>query len=728
MSVAAPPRPANPPEAAPEPQPAPRPTRSRRRARLGIQSKLLAMLLAVSVLAIVVAGFFGYQSGSRGLTASAYEQLNSVRDARTREVNALFAVLRRSALLNGLNATGTQSMTEFTRAFAELQTEKITPADQAAVDRYYERVFTPELAKNVQGEVDPASFAPSSNAQRYLQAKYTAPAGSSDRAVQVDDAGDGSTWSQVHAKYHDFFRAVVRETGLEDAMLVDTEGNVVYTAKKGVDLGTNLLTGPYKDSQLESAYREVLRANSVNAVAFTDFEPYTPAYEAPTAFALSPIGADGHLTGVLVTQMPVAAINDTMTSNGDWAGAGLGHTGEAYLVGPDQTMRSTSRQLLQDPQAFRAAVVAHGTPPAVADRIVATKNPILLQKISSGSVQAALHGQSGTVIEEDYQGRRVLTSYAPIVLPGVSWAVIVQVDEGEALGPVHAFLRTIGLTTLATVLAVTLLSMLLARAFSRPVSELVTGVRRVAGGDLDARVKLRGRDEFTDLADAFNDMGASLAAKQQLLDEERSEVDRMLRTLMPENVAKRYRGGERNIAAEHHDVSVLYATLDGFDELSVGRTPSEALALINELVRGFDTAADKTGVERVRTLRSGYIASCGLVVPRIDHVLRMLDFAREMVATVNRFSGQHGVDLRLRVGIDSGSVTSGLVGSSAAYDMWGESVTLAYNVQSAGDDVGIYVTDRIYSSGREAASFAEAGVISTKAGEQRVWRLTGSAA
>jgi len=725
MSVFAPPRPDRAVEVAPEPDVELRPVRPRWRARLGIQSKLLAMLLAVSVLSILVAGFFGYRSGSSGLTAAAYEQLSSVRDARTREVNSLFAVLRRSVLLNGLNATGTQSMTEFTQAFQELQTETVTPADRAAVTRYYDTVFIPRLAKNVQGDVNAASFTPSSNAQRYLQAKYTAATADGGTALAVTDAGDGSNWSKVHAKYHEFFRTVVVETGLEDAMLVDTEGNVVYTANKGVDLGTNLLTGPYKDSQLESAFREVLRSNAVKSVAFTDFEAYAPAYEEPTAFALAPIGTSGQVTGILVTQMPVAAINDTMNSKDQWSAAGLGRTGDAYLVGSDQTMRSTSRLLVENPQGYRAAVVAHGTPPAVADRIVATNNSILLQKVSSGSVQAALRGETGTVVEDDYLGRRVLTSYAPLAFAGQSWAVIVQIEEQEALAPVHDFLRTIGLTTLATVLAVTLLSMLLARAFSRPVGELVSGVRRVAGGDLESRVRLRGRDEFSDLADAFNDMSGSLAAKQQLLDHEKSEIDRMLRTLMPESVAKRYRGGERNIAAEHHDVSVLYATLDGFDELSVGRTPSEALALINELVRGFDTAADKTGVERVRTLRSGYIASCGLVVPRIDHVLRMLDFAREMVTTVARFSVQNGVDLRLRVGIDCGAVTSGLVGSSAAYDMWGDSVTLAYRVQSAGSDVGIYVTDQIYASGRDAATFAEAGTISTKAGDQRVWRLAG---
>jgi hypothetical protein len=93
--------------AAPEPEWSPwaRPPRRRWRGRLGIQSKLLAMLLAVSVVSVLVTGFFGYRSGSQALVDAEYEQLTSVRDARTREVNALFAVLRRSVLLNSANAT-----------------------------------------------------------------------------------------------------------------------------------------------------------------------------------------------------------------------------------------------------------------------------------------------------------------------------------------------------------------------------------------------------------------------------------------------------------------------------------------------------------------------------------------------------------------------------------------------------------------------------------------------
>jgi hypothetical protein len=201
MSVAAPARTRHTVVAAPEPEWSPwaRPPRRRWRGRLGIQSKLLAMLLAVSVLSVLVTGFFGYRSGSQALVDAEYEQLTSVRDARTRE-NALFSVLRRSVLLNSANATSTQSMTAFTAAFRELENETVTPVHQAAVDRYYETVFIPQLAKNVEGDVAAASFTPTSTAQRYLQAKYTAPPADPEAGIRVDDAGEGSRWSTAPAR------------------------------------------------------------------------------------------------------------------------------------------------------------------------------------------------------------------------------------------------------------------------------------------------------------------------------------------------------------------------------------------------------------------------------------------------------------------------------------------------------------------------------------------------
>jgi len=596
---------------------------------LGIQSKLLAMLLGVSILSIAATGFVSYRLASNALTDAATQKLVALGDARTKQIKSSFVGVNRSVVLNSLNATTTEAMASLTQDFQALQSQPPSAADRQAVAEYYDKVFLPQLRKNAQGDVTAAAFLPSTNAQWYLQAKYTAPHESFDDAVQVDDAGDGTQWSADHAKYHAFFREVVQQNNFEDAMLVDTEGNVVYTAYKGVDLGTNLLSGPYKDSGLEQAFREVLRSNTVNAVSLVDFEPYSASYDVPTAFGLSPVGVDGKLTGVLVIQMPVDAINNVMTGNKTWEQSGLGHSGEAYLVGPDHTMRSTSRLLLENPDAYKHAVVNAGTPAAVADEIVANENPILKQKVDSPSVALALAGQTGTVTETDYLGRRVITAYAPLVQGGVTWAVLAQMDEEEALKPVTDLFRVLSAITLGAVLLVTLLSTLMARAFTQPVKRLLTGVRQVAGGDLQARVVPHGRDEFAALAVAFNDMATSLSTKQELLDSQMNENDKIIRNLMPETVARRFREGEQNIVEEHQDVSVVYSTIEGLDDAHAA-TPAQSIVLLNELVRIVEKVAEKHGLEKVRTLRSGYVASCGMVVPRVDHVLRCADFAREV--------------------------------------------------------------------------------------------------
>lgn len=141
---------------------------------------------------------------------------------------------------------------------------------------------------------------------------------------------------------------------------------------------------------------------------------------------------------------------------------------------------------------------------------------------------------------------------------------------------------------------------------------------------------------------------------------------------MPEPVAKRYRGGETSIAAQHHDVSVVYAGVEGFDTFANSRSAEEAVELLNTLSRSFEDAAARAGVEKVRSVGTGYIASSGAVVNRVDHARRVVDFALEMGAAVERFNSQHGTQLVIRAGIDTGDVQSGLIGrQDVVYNLWG---------------------------------------------------------
>lgn len=701
-----------------------RPARPRRRIRFGIQSKLLVMLLATSILSSLVVGYVGYTSGKNALQDSEFDRLTQVRESRAREITSFFNQLTDSLVIYTRGSTAIDAVTELTAGFDELQNGSITPAQDTALQQYYSNVFVKGLEANTGVPTLPAGFIPTSPAQKYLQANYTAPFTDFTDALQVDDAGDGSAYSAAHAKYHDYFREMVDRFQFGDALLLDTDGNVVYSAYAGADLGTNVETGPYRDSNLGVAYREAIASNSVDYQAVTDFGRYQPSYGVPTAWAISPIGSNGVIAGVLALELPIAAINDVMTGGGGWADEGLGATGETYLAGDDRTMRSVSRMVLEDPEKYQELAVASGEDPQLAAKAAAVGGTILLQSTNTEAVENALKGQTGTIITDDYLGQEALVAYAPLDIDGLRWVIIAKIDTAEAFKPVSDFTRDLILTTAAIIFLVCLASLVLAQIFVRPVRRLVTGVRQVAAGDLSVEVPIRSKDEFGDLGAAFNDMSRSLRTKQELLDEQKAENDRLLLSLMPEAVARRYRQGEENIAQDHQDVSVVYADIVGFDDLSARLSSDESLTMLNDLVRSFDDAAARLGVEKVRTLRTGYLASCGLTVPRVDNSRRAVDFALEMHHIIERFNLRSGTDLALRAGVDTGTVTSGLVGrSTVVYDLWGDAVSLANQVQRIGGRAGIFVTGRIYDQTRDIQRYVAAGTIETSTGAQPVWRV-----
>ncbi|MGH3967180.1 MAG: adenylate/guanylate cyclase domain-containing protein, partial [Mycobacterium sp.] len=175
----------------------------------------------------------------------------------------------------------------------------------------------------------------------------------------------------------------------------------------------------------------------------------------------------------------------------------------------------------------------------------------------------------------------------------------------------------------------------------------------------------------------------------------------------------------------HQDVSVIFADIVGFDELSRDLSGDELVGIIDELVRQFDSAAESLGVERIRTLHNSYLASCGVTTPRLDNVHRTVEFALEMRHIIERFNSQTGHQLALRAGITTGRVVSGLVGrSSMVYDLWGAAVSLAYQMHSGAPQPGIYVTAPIYDLLRDVRQFTPAGTTGGGGSEQPIWRLS----
>lgn len=683
-------------------------------------------MLLSSILGVAVIGLIGAVSGRAALREVESERLIELRESQRRSVQSLFREVTNSLIVYSGGFSVDEATTALTAGFAQLANATISPAQEQALVTYYKNDMIAPINRATGDSIDLNAVFPSSNAEKYLQAYYTAPRRPTPDALPVEDAGDGSAWSAANARFDFYLRGIVTRFDYQDALLLDMQGNVVYSVMKGPDFGTNILTGPYRETKLREAYQKALASNDVDYVWITDFQPYQPQRDLPTAWVVSPVGMNGKIDGVMALPVPIAKINKIMTANGHWEAAGMGAATETYLAGPDNLMRSDSREFIEDPKAYRREAIDAGTPPDVVDRAIRLGTTVLVQPVATEGLRAARRGEVGVMSATDYMGNRELEAYAPLNIANsdLHWSVLATRDNSDAFARLGRFSKGLVISVTAMVFAICIVSMLIAQAAVRPVRRLEEGTRKIGSGDYEVNIPVRSRDEIGDLTAAFNEMSRSLAIKEELLNEQRRENDRLLLALMPESVVQRYREGEETIAQKHQNVAIVYADIVGLDEMSNEMSEDELVGTIDDLFRQFDSAAESLNIERIRTFHNGYLASCGVVTPRLDSIHRSVDFALEIGRVIDRFNSQTGHQLGLRVGVNTGNVVSGLVGrSSLVYDMWGGAVSLAYQMHSGAPQPGIYVSSQVYEAMRDVRQFAAAGTISVGGTDQAIYRL-----
>ena len=247
-----------------------------------------------------------------------------------------------------------------------------------------------------------------------------------------------SSYMQAHKKYHPSFNKFLTAYALYDIFMVDLKGNVIYTDFKEKDFATNLKNGVYSNTGLARAYKKALNL-SEGEVGFDDFKPYEPSYNAAAAFISTPIFIDGVKKGVLIFQMPVDIINNIMQFKGHYKEAGLGESGEVYLVGSDYKMRSNSR--------FQKDIK---------DKIVQDLGSTIgVWEVKTASTKAVFKGTSskGKWIIPDYRNINVLSVYNTIDVYGqTKWAIVAEIDEDEALAPANHLRNTIIIVSLVVLL------------------------------------------------------------------------------------------------------------------------------------------------------------------------------------------------------------------------------------------------------------------------------------
>lgn len=450
-----------------------------------LRTRMIATCLAIGIVpAVAVATLALWTAGDTAERLS-YEKLEALRAVKADYVESYFQTIERQLRVFSGDLMVREAMEQFTDAFASLEEElgERWSADRATLEAGLLERYRYQLAHTDGAEAGPIEgWMPESAQERLLQALYI---GSNPHAVgekhRLDDAGDGSRYSALHDRFHPVFREFLEEFGYYDVFLVEPEtGHVVYSVFKEVDFATSLLDGPWAESGIGRAFRAALATEDPAAIAFEDYSAYGPSYGAPAAFAASPVhDAEGRRIGVAVFQMPVDRIDAIMQER-----AGLGESGETYLVGSDGLMRSDSR--------------FSETP------------TILKQAVTTATARAALAGETVIDIVEDYRGVPVLSAAAPIDVLGARYAIVAEIDTEEAFASTTV-LRDLIVGGLGVVLLLVIAAgALVATRITRPVLAVVDVVKRVAGGDFTVRAQVTGGDEIAELGRAVNRMSEDL--------------------------------------------------------------------------------------------------------------------------------------------------------------------------------------------------------------------------
>jgi len=203
------------------------------------------------------------------------------------------------------------------------------------------------------------------------------------------------------------------------------------------------------------------------------------------------------------------------------------------------------------------------------------------------------------------------------------------------------------------------------------------------------------------------------------------ENERLLLNILPAAIAVRLKAGDEHIADKFAEVTVLFSDIVDFTPLAASMPASAVVDLLNDLFSRFDMAAHEFGIEKIKTIGDAYMAVCGLPELRPDHGERMLKMAQQMMKIAREFSAERGVEVHLRIGINTGPVVAGIIGRRKfIYDLWGDTVNLASRMESHGIPDSIQVTRAVCDQMKDKFHFESRGEIEVRGkGKVETWTL-----
>ncbi len=487
--------------------------------RLMVGATLLTGLAVL--LSAAATGFLASRSASEVIEHAIEQQFQTIASSRQAQLLAEMHSLENLLQTMAHGRLVQDAVYGFIRPFASYRYEVATePTDtlHQQMQQWYSTHYAPLFFARSGGLAAPIDqwLASMSHEALLLQRYYVAdnPHGPENLKALVDRS-DGSIYGQQHLRYHQSLRDTSERLGFNDLMLIDAQSlAVIYSVNKGPVFATSLRQGPFADTTLGELVRTMTKSPDGEGFYMSTFAEFSGRFHEPVVFIGVPvfhaIYSPQRPLGMLVAEVPAKRFTQIMSSAQNWQQAGLGITGDAYLVDEQHRLVTELRPMLEQGHHFLQTLSLQRRISDI-DLAQAHRQRRLITHliIHSPAVDQALAGQRGMGLNTDYLGHEQFMAWIPLDIGGHRFALITQQSPDEIRAPLIQMQRKLIAGSVTTVLILSMLAALasywFARFISRPLRDVAKEIGEVSyHRDLTRNFSIHRRDEIGMIAQALD--------------------------------------------------------------------------------------------------------------------------------------------------------------------------------------------------------------------------------